>query len=365
MKNSLTAVHITNSGNRSGGTRQALLLCEGVRDAGHRVVFGAPPASWALRTAQERGLEVHPFRFGNSWGQWKASRQLRTLARSVGADVVHTHHTQGHNVALLATFGGGFPPVIANRGVLFRPEFPAKFRSSRTAAIITNSRTVKRVLADSGIQESKISVVYNAKELPDADALHARRPSLREELGLGEPGPVVGLVGRAAPAKGFQFFVEAAPGILARFPGARFILVGSGTERFESRLAELGVRDRFVLPGHRNDAIDVMSLFDLFVIPSIDMESCPNVLLEAMSVGLPAVGTDVGGIPEMIVDGITGRVVAAGQPQALSDAVIGLLEDRDALAGMGMAGRQRVADVFSLDAKVRGTLAVYEKALEK
>ena len=360
----MNLLHLTSSRNESGGTRQAVLLCEGLRDVGHRVVFAGPPGSAALRWAAEAGgIETLSLEFGNPWRQWQSSRELRQRVASLRPAVVHAHHTKGHNVALLATFGGRFPPVIANRGVLFRPEFPAKFRSPRTAAVITNSRTVKQVLVENRVPGEKIHVVYNAKAVPDSHSIAERLPDLRTELVLSGTGPVVGAVGRGRPEKGFQFLVAAAPGILERYPETMFVLVGGGTERLEPQLAELGVRERFLLPGHRRDAVDVMGLFDVFVIPSIDMESCPNVLLEAMSVGLPAVGTDVGGIAEMVVDGVTGRVVAAGQARALSDAVIGLLEDREGMVRMGRAGRQRVADVFSLDVKVEGTLAVYEKVL--
>ena len=361
----LTIFQITSSGNKSGGTRQALLLSGGLADAGHRVVFCAPANSPVLGWARDRGLACREFVTGNFWTQWKQSRRVGKYVAEVGADVVHAHHTKGHNVALLASFGGGFPPVIANRGVLFDLHFPTKFRSPRTAAIITNSRAVKGVLENSGVDGGKIHVIYNAREPLDLASVAGRAAALRAPLGLSVSGPVIGTVGGGRPEKGFQFLVEAAPRILERFPSAVFVLVGGGTERFRPRLLELGLEDRFRLPGHRRDAVDIMALFDVFVIPSVGMESCPNVLLEAMAVGLPAVGAETGGIGEMIVDHVTGRVVAPGQPEALSDAVVCMLEDRDAMVRMGAAGRRRIADSFSLDAKVGETLAVYAKVLQR
>lgn len=361
----LTVVHLTSSGNRSGGTRQAVLLCRGLREAGHRVVLCGAPNSPVLEWAEQAGVPTRPLRFGGVWGQWRASRELRSLVEAEGADVVHAHHTKAHNVALLATFGGKFPPVVANRGVLFRPKFPAKFRSRRTAAVVTNSRAVRRVLEESGVPGGKVHVVYNAKEAPDRSALARRLPELRDELDLGGPGPIIGAVGRARPEKGFQFLVEAAPVILAEHPQARFVLVGAGTERFVPRLEELGVQRAFRLPGHRLDAVAIMAALDLFVIPSVDMESCPNTLLEAMGVGLPAVGADTGGIAEIIVDGVTGRVVPAGDAQALAAAALAILGDRNRARCWGEAGRRRVAAEFSLDAKVRNTLRVYEEVLAR
>jgi glycosyltransferase involved in cell wall biosynthesis len=361
----LTIFQITSSRNMSGGTLQAMLLSEGLAGAGHRVVFCAPSGSPALGWARGHGLECREFLTGKLWTQWKQSRRVRESVLEVGAEVVHAHHTEGHNVALLASFGGPFPPLVANRGVLFAPRFPTKFRSPRTGAIITNSRAVKTVLEKSGVEAGKIHVVYNARQPLDLAPLAKRAAVLREPLGLVASGPVIGTVGGGRPEKGFQFLVEAAPRILARFPSSVFVLVGTGTERLRPRLRALGLEGRFRLPGHRSDAVDIMALFDVFVIPSVGMESCPNVLLEAMSVGLPAVGADTGGIGEIIVDGVTGSVVAPGQPEALGEAVISILEDRSAMARMGDAGRRRIAAAFSLAAKLKGTSAAYENVLRR
>ncbi len=358
----LTIVQVTSSSNRSGGTRQASLLTRGLLERGHRVVFCAPPGSPALRWAEAAGAEPRALGFGGLPGQWRASRRLRQIVRDTGAQVVHAHHTKGHNVALLATFGGGFPPVVANRGVVFRPEFPAKFRSRRTAAVITNSRTVKGVLTACGVPDRKVHVVYNAKELPDLDGLRARVPALRRELGVGD-GPVVGAVGSGRPEKGFRFLVEAAPLILEGHPGAVFVLVGDSTEPLLPRIRELGLAERFRLTGHRPDAAELMAVFDVFVLPSVDMESCPNVVLEAMAAERPVVGADVGGVGEILSHGVCGLVVPPGRARELGEAVNRVLSAPERARRMGLEGRRRVGERFSVAAKVEATLEVYREVL--
>ncbi|WP_281173803.1 glycosyltransferase family 4 protein [Deferrisoma camini] len=353
---------MTNSSNQSGGTRQAILLTQGLVERGHRVVFCAPSGSHALRGAGAAGAEPRALEFGGLAAQWRASRQLRRIVREAEAQVVHAHHTKGHNVALLATFGGRFPPVVVNRGVLFRPEFPVKFRTRRTAAIITNSRKVAGVLEGCGVDPKKIHVVYNARVPADRESLRRAGTALREELRLGN-GPVVGAVSSARPEKGMQFLVEAAPQILRHHPGAQFVLVGAGTDRFVPRLEQLGVRDRFRLPGHRSDAVAIMALFDVFVLPSVDMESCPNVLLEAMDVGVPVVGSDVGGVGEIVEHGRTGLVVPRGDPGALADAVCTILSLPDRGQAMGEAGHRKISEHFTPQDKCQRTLAVYERVL--
>lgn len=362
MAAALTLLQVTSSENRSGGTRQALLLSRGLREAGHRLVFCAPRGSPALAWAQEEGFETRETRTGGLRTQWQVSRTLREIARQIGADVVHAHHTEGHNVALLATFGGGFPPVVANRGVIFRPEFPPKFRISRTKAIITNSAAAKKALQKVGVNARKIHVVYNAKEAPNLTTLQERLPFLRAELEIEGAGPIIGAVGSADPVKGFRHLIAAAPAILARNPDASFVLVGGRPDQFLPQIEAQSLTGRFRLPGRRQDVQDIMGLFDVFVLPSLS-ESCPNVLLEAMGVGVPAVASDVGGVPELLDGGRIGRLVPPGDPVAIADAVCEMLTDPERAAEMGRAAREAVLSRFSVRSKAEATLAVYERLL--
>lgn len=360
----LRVVHLTSAETLSGGARQAILLAGGLSREGHRVVFCAPPGSQTFAQAGAVGLDAQPLTFGGLWGQWRASRRLREIVAGEGADLVHSHHTKGHNVAVLATLGGRFPPVVVKRGVLFRPVFPAKFRTRRVSAVIANTRAVRDVLVRNGVPAGKIHVVYNAKEVPDLAAVTARSGALRTEWGLDGAWPVVGTSGNARPEKGYQHLVEAAPAILERFPQAAFVLLGAGTQRLAPRIAELGLEDRFRLPGHRTDALDAMALFDLFVFPGVDMDSCANVLLEAMSLGLPVVGSDMPGMDEVIAEGQgTGRLFRAADPAALAAAATAVVQDREAARAMGRRALAKVRAEHDLAGRVRETLAVYRVVL--
>jgi len=359
-----TVVQVTTSENQSGGTRQALMLCRALHERGHRLVFGGVEGSPALRWAQGIGLETLPLAYERLRDQWETARRLRRLARDVKADVVHAHHTHGHNLALMATIGGRFPPVVTNRGVVYPPSFTAKFRSRRTAAVITNSQAARRVLVDAGVSGDKVHVVYNAKEAPDLEAIVRRAPELRAELGLPQGAVVVGAVGNGKPEKGFQHLLAAAPSILERVPSAFFVLVGGGREPLRPQVTALGLEDRVLLTGPRPDVLDLMGLFDVFVLASL-AESCPNVLLEAQGVGVPAVCSNVGGVPEILEDGRLGRLVPAADPPALAAAVLATLADPAGARATAKEGRREFAERFSVARKVEGTLAVYRKVLGK
>jgi glycosyltransferase involved in cell wall biosynthesis len=237
----LSILHVTDARGFSGGVRQLVLLCAGLQAAGHRAVLCTPPGSSGERLALEYGVPVRalPLGRGGLLDQWRASREVRRIASDLRPDVVHSHHTKGHNVALLATFGGDFPPVVVKRGVLYRPKFPWKFRTGRVRAIICNTNAVKNVLVRSGVTERKIEVIYTSRELPDLEAIRCRLSGLRSELRLEDASPVIGTVGSGKPEKGFQFLVEAAPAILREYPRAAFVLVGSGTEHLLARIDAL------------------------------------------------------------------------------------------------------------------------------
>jgi len=212
---------------------------------------------------------------------------------------------------------------------------------------------------DAGVPGDKVAVVYNAKEPPDLGAIARRTPSLKRELEIGA-GPVIGTVGGGNPRKGFEHLVRAAPQILARHPGAVFVLVGGGTDALVPTIRELGLSGRFRLTGYRKDAVEVMGIFDVFVLPSVDMDSCPNVLLEALSVGIPAVGSDVGGVREILEGGRLGHLVAPGDPGAIAERVCAFLRDPAGARAMGAIGQEAVGRRFTLSNKVEGTVRVYE-----
>lgn len=362
----LCVLHVTSARNLSGGARQFVFLAKGMAEAGHRVVVGAPEGSGVAAMAREAGLDTRALSFGSLRGQWKGSRELRAIAGGVRPDVVHSHHTKGHNVALMATFGGRFPPLVVKRGVLYEPKFLWKFKTPRIRAIIANTEAVKQVLVRRGVPAGKVHVVYSSRQVPDLRELAVRAPLLRAELDLGGHGPIVGAVGSGRPEKGLQFVVEAAPQILQRHSNAVFVLVGEGTERFVDRLVELGISERFRILGFRNDVLELMAHFDLLVFPGVDKDSCSNVLLEGMSVGLPIVGSDMVGMDEVIRPGAgTGVLVRAGDPAALAQGVMSVLSDPAGARAMGERARAAIAGGYGIQGRVRETVDVYLRVLRR
>jgi glycosyltransferase involved in cell wall biosynthesis len=174
------------------------------------------------------------------------------------------------------------------------------------------------------------------------------------------------MVGGLHPRKRHDLLIEAAPHVLEHVPEARFVIVGGGFEDvgaeyeagLKQRAADLGLAERVVFTGRRDDVPAILRVCDLFVLPS-DQEGLPGSVLEAMATGKPCVVTPAAAAP--VVDGTTGLVVPPNDPQALADAIVRILHDGELAEAMGRAGRERAVEAYSLEATVRQYEALYER----
>ena len=181
--------------------------------------------------------------------------------------------------------------------------------------------------------------------------MKARRDdSLRASLGISEADLVVGKIARLFRLKGHEFLFEAAPRIVAAVPNVKFLLVGDGVyrERFEWRVTKMGLRSRFVFVGlvPPQEIPRYVASMDLLVHLSL-REGLPRALPQALACGKPVVAFDVDGAREVGLDGETGLLARAGDVNALTEAVIRLLQDKGLAHRMGMRGRELVKERFS------------------
>lgn len=176
----------------------------------------------------------------------------------------------------------------------------------------------------------------------------------------------VGTIGRLDPVKNHAALLHAFASLRSRLPGLRLTIVGDGPLKavLHEEAARLGIADYVQFTGARNDTPDLMRTFDVFVLPSIN-EGVSNTILEAMATGLPVVAARVGGNPELVCDGATGRLYDPAEPAGLECALLPYLRDRSLRVSHGRAGRDRVAQNFSLDSMVAGYLALYDGVLRE
>ena len=165
--------------------------------------------------------------------------------------------------------------------------------------------------------------------------------------------------------KRIDVLIAAAPRILERHPDAEFLIAGDGKHRqpLVEQARALGVLDRVRFLGHRDDVAAVHAMSDVFVLPSRS-EAFPNAVMEAMASGLPVVASDVGGIPELVRDGRTGRLVPPGDSGALAAAMLDLFDNPQRLAAFGREGRRQIERTYSFERMVSQFEELYATELD-
>ena len=341
-----------------GSERHLLALLPALAARGHDVTFvGLDEPAWDAEPFYERvGVPARRLPCPRDVDPALARRLRRTL-KALEPDVVHTHLVHADLYGALASLRAPWALVSTKhnddpfRVGAFRFAERALTRRADRVVAITDALArfcVERV----GLPSAKVEVVhYGLDELPAAWGSGAEPPEGRFLLAIA----------RLTEQKGLDVAVRA----LAELPAdVRLAVLGEGPERprLEALAEELGASDRLLLPGRVGDVAAWLRRATLVVHP-VRWEGFGLALLEAMLAAKPVVATDVSSIPEIVVDGETGLLVPADDPQSLSRALLGVLQDPGRGERLGAAGRERALREFSVDRMASGTLAVYDRAL--
>lgn len=373
-----------------GASRSLLRLTTGLRADGHEVLVLLPCVGPLNQMLADSGVAVrlHPrmpilsrHRLKRPWDPIRllidlvvSVAQLRIIIRTYRPDVVHT------NAGVLLSGGMAARLVGVPHVWHFREsfgEFPGwlwKTYRQYVRLFATRVLCVSRAVADQFGRwqgHGRVVVLHNGiasaeSENVDPDAV----ATFRRAWGL-DGWPVVGVVGRIkCPAKGQDVFVRAAALLKDQCPDARFLIVGtpfpgneSHQERVEELIRELDLEDRVILTGDVDDAYPVFCALDVAVLPSVHPEGFPGAVVEAMAVGRPVIGTNVGGTREQIEDGTTGLLIPPGSPEALADAIRRLLADPPLRASMGCKGRERYLALFEYSSFYDRMLGIYRDVM--
>jgi glycosyltransferase involved in cell wall biosynthesis len=235
------------------------------------------------------------------------------------------------------------------------------FSLKRYHRIIAVSKATKQIMVDRGVDETKIDIVYNAIDV-DQWCTEKVLSTFRSELRLADKSKLVGVVGRLSSEKGVDTTLEVARRVISSRPDTYFVLVGDGPVRseIENKIRDLGLASNVFLAGFRKDALNVYAALDLFLSTSLT-EGTPNTVLEAMAMEVPIVHTAVGGVPEIIEDGVDGILCRVGDVQGITQAVLSVLDDENKAFRLRERGRQSACSKFSLTTRMQIIESLYEK----
>lgn len=396
MPTILHVIYTSNSAKLYGAEQSLLLLIQGLSQKGYRSVVAVPHLGYLSKKLEMLDVPVVCVPTMKRWLTnihhnsklkrffynpyhipylFRSAIKLRKIIRTYQVNLVHTSTSVVFDGAMAAFFEK-IPHIWHIRETIESGQVWSFFLGASVARrlinqfsdrIIANSEAVGNAYQNIPDVSKRVRVIYNGLNIApyndDVDTV-----ALRQKLGLPATVPLIGLVGQIVPRKRPEDFLKAAAIVQQTIPDSFFLVVGSDIDASEygrtlRNLSEqLGLADRIVWLEFCDRVYEIFEIIDLLVLPSKD-EPFGRVAIEAMAARKPVVATNVGGLPEIIVDGETGFLVPPKCPQKLAEATIRILNDPQLAVTMGQAGRQRVEQYFSLDQYVNGVEAVYKELL--
>ncbi len=365
-----------------GAQENTILTCEGLRARGHTVTLISGPTLGPegslldrVRGGGYRFIEIPELvRAVRPWRDWRAVSALKACLRELAPDVVHTHSSKAGILGRLAARRSAACGVIHTiHGMSFNRTQSVVVRrlyahlERRCAAYTDRIVTV----ADAMIQQSvaagiapaeKFATVYSGMEIDAFDPARYERRKVRGAWGVADDDVVVVTIARLFRKKGYEALIPIMARASAQQRNLRFVWIGDGAQRgaYERELAQLGLRDRTILTGLVRPAEipRLLSGADI-VAHASQWEGLPRAVVQGLLMCLPAVAFDIDGTPEVVRDGVTGRLIRYGDASAFAAALVDLARDPGRRAALGTAGRALCCEHFDWRAMVAQLEQIY------
>jgi len=356
-----TVLHTESSPGLGGQEIRTLREARWTAERGWRVLLACQAGGRLLERAREAGLETMAIAMKAPWDA-RALAQLVRLVRREHVSLVHTHSSVDAWLGGMAARSARVP-VVRTRHVSipirrgWNPVYT--WLADR---VITSGEAIRRLVMAAGAPAARVVALPAGVDLDEFPFGLRSRP-LTDGLGVGRP--VIGSVAMFRGSKGHAHLIEAFAAIRREHRAATLLLVGDGIRRawVEGLARDAGLAESVVFTGFRSDVAALLGMMDCFVVASTRTEGIPQSLLQAFAVGAPVVASDVGGVPEVVVDGVTGRLVKADAADALARGILSVLSDPAGASGRALAARRMVEARFSHAAVVGRLLELYDEVL--
>lgn len=360
----LKILHVEMGRHLYGGARQVAYLLDGLaRYPGEHGLVCAEEADIAS-AIQNPAVKIHPLKSAGDLDLGFIER-LRQVIRAEKPDLLHIHSRRGDMMSALAGRLENVPMVHSRRVDNAPSVFDLRIKFPLFSKIVTISDGIRQVLLQSGVPTEQILCI------PSAVDTERYQPSLdpaafRQAFGLDGNAPVLAMIAQLIPRKGHGVFFDALPLVLARHPNVQALIFGRGPlkDELQQIVLKKGLEKSVRFEGFRTGMENIIPHVDLVIHPAF-MEGLGVALLETAACGVPIIACRAGGIPEIVRDGLNGRLLEPGDSDGLAQAVIGLLDNPSQLAQFGAAGRELVLEHFSIPRMVAANRQVYVDLLAR
>ena len=304
--------------------------------------------------------------------EFSAVPRIRSYLQNVNANLVHTQLEFGNILGGIAAKSLGLPcvstvhtiPSLEKRRKMKLHNMLELFilRVLFDVTIAVSEETRNYYVKFGRLNSTKVKTIYNGIDLSQfiESQKKEKRGIIRAELQIPSSARLIITVAVLRELKGIQYMLRAFPALLKKHPNTYYLIVGDGMyrETLVGEVEKLGLQRNVIFVGRRMDIPQLLSASDVFVYPTLT-EALPTVLAEAMAAKLPVVACAVGGIPEMITEGVNGKLIPSKDPQALTDACEKLLDNPEQTTAMGEAGWQIVEEKFNITTQVNNLKELY------
>lgn len=304
-------------------------------------------------------------------GGWLALvRRYGQFLRARRIGIVHLNNSiVRHHDWMAAALTTGTPCITHERGINRSYPATAKWYAKRLRGIISMSQSIRDYMIAGQVDVSRVHVMYDG--IDPAKLRREKDPdTVRRELGLAPGRPVIGIVGNVRHWKGQEVVVRAAARLAGKYPDLACLIVGATApvdQPYEASLRALardkGIERNVIFCGYQKYPADLVAVMDVVIHASVEPEPFGMVVLEAMGMRKPLIGSRAGGVPEMVVEGVTGYTFPPGDDAELAARVDELLADPARARAMGEAGHARVVADFSVEKYARQVEAFYDEIL--